>query len=183
VPPSNVPFLFRVPSSPSVALGEDGLPRVLVFPECHALLGTRGRPSSPSAFLPRVQHSGKIGFPECPIFGTRGRLWHSGNFGSPVVPAPSAGSTTAEARSLPPVAPSSGREDMHRGVSVVTNGGSELNSSSTSSWPTSRDHLATPTPSPFSSPTRRQDGAVGEPVPYVAEARGPAFCSHFCKPN
>jgi hypothetical protein len=41
--------------------------------------------SSPSAFLPRVQHSGKIVFPECPIFGTRGSTWHSGNFASPVV--------------------------------------------------------------------------------------------------
>jgi hypothetical protein len=56
-----------------------------VFPECHALLGTRGRPSSPSAVLPRVQHSGKIGFPECPIFGTRGSVWHSGKFASLVV--------------------------------------------------------------------------------------------------
>jgi hypothetical protein len=32
-----------------------------------------------------VQHSGKIVFPECPIFGTRGSTWHSGNFASPVV--------------------------------------------------------------------------------------------------
>jgi hypothetical protein len=79
-------FFFVCPSSPSVALGEDGLPRVSLFPECHALLGTRGRPSSPSAILPRVQHSGKIVFPECPIFGTRGSAWHSGKIASPVVP-------------------------------------------------------------------------------------------------
>jgi hypothetical protein len=78
-------FFFVCPSSPSVALGEDGLPRVPFFPECFALSGTRGRPSSPSAILPRVQHSGKIVFPECPIFGTRGRTWHSGNIASPVV--------------------------------------------------------------------------------------------------
>jgi serine/threonine protein kinase len=32
-----------------------------------------------------VQHSGKIVFPECPIFGTRGSTWHSGNIASPVV--------------------------------------------------------------------------------------------------
>jgi hypothetical protein len=55
---------------------------VPVFPECHALLGTRGRPS---AILPREQHSGKSGFPECPIFGTRGSAWHSGKIASPVV--------------------------------------------------------------------------------------------------
>jgi hypothetical protein len=91
VPPSNAPFLFRVPSSLRVALGEDGLPWVLVFPECHAVLGTRGRPSSPRAILPRVQHSGKIAFPECPIFGSRGSSRHSGNYSSPVVaPASSA---------------------------------------------------------------------------------------------
>jgi hypothetical protein len=41
--------------------------------------------SSPSAILPRVQHSGKIFFPECPIFGTQGSTWHSGNIASPVV--------------------------------------------------------------------------------------------------
>jgi hypothetical protein len=83
--PSNTTFLFRVP----------------VFPECCA----RGRRSSPSAFLPRVscsfRHSekttfpecnsspsatlGKSGFPECPIFGTRGSDWHSGKIASPVV--------------------------------------------------------------------------------------------------
>jgi hypothetical protein len=78
-------FFFVCLSSPSVALGEDGLPRVPFFPECHALLGTRGRPPSPSAILPRVQHSGKSGFPECPIFGTRGSVWHSGKIASPVV--------------------------------------------------------------------------------------------------
>jgi hypothetical protein len=33
--------------------------------------------SSPSAILPRVQDSGKIVFPQCPIFGTRGSMWHS----------------------------------------------------------------------------------------------------------
>jgi hypothetical protein len=32
-----------------------------------------------------VQHSGKIVFPECPIFGTQGSTWHSGNIASPVV--------------------------------------------------------------------------------------------------
>jgi hypothetical protein len=50
------------PSAKKNALGEGGLPRVPPFPECHGLSGTRGRPSSPSAFLPRVPdiwHSGK----------------------------------------------------------------------------------------------------------------------------
>jgi hypothetical protein len=50
------------PSSPSVALGEDGFPRVPPFPECHGFCNTRESPSSPSAFLPRVPdfwHSGK----------------------------------------------------------------------------------------------------------------------------
>jgi hypothetical protein len=35
--------------------------------------------------LPRVLHSGKIAFPECPIFGSRGSSRHSGNYSSPVV--------------------------------------------------------------------------------------------------
>jgi hypothetical protein len=64
---------------------------VPLFPECHGLLGTRGTLSSPSAFLPRVQHSGKSFFPECPIFGTRGSPEHSGNFHSPVVMGPRRG--------------------------------------------------------------------------------------------
>jgi hypothetical protein len=72
-------------SSPSVALGEDDFPRVSPFPECHGFCDTRESLSSPSVFLPRVQHSGKIGFPECPIFGTRGRVRYLGNLGSPVV--------------------------------------------------------------------------------------------------
>ena len=59
-------------SSPSVTLGEEGLPRVPLFPECQIQYGTRGSLSSPSAILPRVQHSGKNGFPKCPIFDTRG---------------------------------------------------------------------------------------------------------------
>jgi hypothetical protein len=59
--------------------------------------------SSPSAFLPRVQHSGKIVFPECPIFGTRGSTWHSGNFASPVVrDDPAAARTTALAVQVHP---------------------------------------------------------------------------------
>jgi hypothetical protein len=52
------------PTSPSVAP---------VFPECHALLGTRGRSSSPSATL------GEDWLPRVPDF------WHSGKFTSPVV--------------------------------------------------------------------------------------------------
>jgi hypothetical protein len=50
------------PSSPSVALGEDGFPRVPPFAECHGFCNTWESPSSPSAFLPRVPdfwHSGK----------------------------------------------------------------------------------------------------------------------------
>jgi hypothetical protein len=66
------------------------LPRVLysgkkALPECHPSLSVMGFAAVGKASLPRVQHSGKIGFPECPIFGTRGRVWHSGNFSSPVV--------------------------------------------------------------------------------------------------
>jgi hypothetical protein len=83
--PSSSLFFSVCAPSPSVALGEDGLPLVCFFPECRGLLSTRRSIPSPSAILPWVQHSGKIGFPECPIFGTRGSLWHSGNFGSPVV--------------------------------------------------------------------------------------------------
>ena len=78
-------FFAECRSSPSVALGEEGLCRVLVFTECRDLCGTRESLSSPSVILPRVQHSGKIIFPECPIFGTRGSRRHSGNFASPVV--------------------------------------------------------------------------------------------------
>jgi hypothetical protein len=78
-------FFYVCISSPSVALGEDGLPRVASFPKCLSLFGTRESLSSPSAILPRVQLSGKSGFPECPIFGTRGSIWHSGNFTCPIV--------------------------------------------------------------------------------------------------
>ena len=78
-------FFAECRSSPSVALGEECLCRVLLFTECQVLCGTRESLSSPSAILPRVQHSGKILFPECPIFGTRGSQRHSGNFVSPVV--------------------------------------------------------------------------------------------------
>jgi hypothetical protein len=42
-------FFFECPSSPSVALGEDGLPRVPTFPESPALSDTRGSLPSPSA--------------------------------------------------------------------------------------------------------------------------------------
>ena len=80
-------FFAECRSSPSVALGEEGLCRVLLFTECQDLFGTRESLSSPSAILPRVQHSGKTLFPECPIFGTRGSQRHSGNFVSPVVVA------------------------------------------------------------------------------------------------
>ena len=78
-------FFAECRSSPSVALGEDGLCLVLLFTECQDLCGTRKNLSSPSAIIPRVQHSGKILFPECPIFCTRGSQRHSGNFASPVV--------------------------------------------------------------------------------------------------
>jgi hypothetical protein len=59
--PSNAPF-FEFLSSPSVALGEDGLPRVPCFSECHAPIGTQESLPSPSAILPQVPdfwHSGK----------------------------------------------------------------------------------------------------------------------------
>jgi hypothetical protein len=46
--------------------------------------------------LPRVQHSGKNFFPECPIFGTRGSPEHSGNFHSPVVVGPHARNGTCK---------------------------------------------------------------------------------------
>jgi hypothetical protein len=52
-------FFFVCPSSPSVALGEDGLPRVPFFPECN---------SSPSATL------GEDCLPRVPDF------WHSGKY-------------------------------------------------------------------------------------------------------
>ena len=78
-------FFAECRSFPSVVLGEEGLCRVLIFTECQDLDGTRESLSSPSAILPRVQHSAKILFPECPIFGTRGSQRHSGNFASPVV--------------------------------------------------------------------------------------------------
>ena len=81
-------FFAECRSSPSVALGEDGLCRVLLFTECQDLCGTRESFSSPSAILPRVQHSGKILFSECPICGTRESQRHSGNFASPVVKGP-----------------------------------------------------------------------------------------------
>jgi hypothetical protein len=65
--PSNVTFLFRVQVFPECCARGRWLPRVLVFPEWHALLGTWGRPSSPSATLgedwllqvPNCWHSGK----------------------------------------------------------------------------------------------------------------------------
>jgi len=74
-------FFAECRSSPSVALGKRA------FAECRSLpsASTWQSLSSPSAILPRVQHSGKIGFVKCPIFGTRGSLRHSGNFASPVV--------------------------------------------------------------------------------------------------
>jgi hypothetical protein len=87
-------FLVIAPTStasPSVALGEEGLPRVYLFPECHGPYGTRGNLSSPSVFLPRVQHSGKRLLPQCPIFGTRESNGHSGNVHSPVVTGTSSG--------------------------------------------------------------------------------------------
>ena len=80
-------FFAKCRSSPSVALGEEGLCRVLLFTECQDICGTRESLSSPSAILPRVQHSRKILFPECSIFGTQGSQRHSGNFVSPVVSA------------------------------------------------------------------------------------------------
>ena len=56
-------FFAECRSSPSVALGEEGLCRVLLFTECQDLCGTRESLSFPSTILPRVQHSGKILFP------------------------------------------------------------------------------------------------------------------------
>jgi hypothetical protein len=146
VPPSNVPFLFRVPSSPSVALGEDGLPRVPVFPECHA----RGRPSSPSAILPRVQHSGKIGFSECPIFGSRGSSRHSGNYSSPVV----CGLPPAVLPFLPRPSASS-LQSLHHGT-----------------------FLSPPPPSSFPSPTMSRYGG-GEPWPRQCTGAGCYHCCHL----
>ena len=55
-------FFAECRSSPSVALGEEGLSRVLLFTECQDLCGTREILSSPSAILPRVPdfwHSAK----------------------------------------------------------------------------------------------------------------------------
>ena len=45
-------FFAECRSSPSVALGEEGLSRVLLFTECQDLCGTRESLSSPSAILP-----------------------------------------------------------------------------------------------------------------------------------
>jgi hypothetical protein len=45
---------------------------VSFFPKCHTIFDTHESLPSPSAFLPRVQHSGKIIFPRLPDF------WHSG---------------------------------------------------------------------------------------------------------
>jgi len=56
-------FFAECRSSPSVALGEEGLSRVLLFTECKDLCGTRESLSSPSAILSRVPnfwHSGKL---------------------------------------------------------------------------------------------------------------------------
>jgi hypothetical protein len=66
-------FFFECLSSPSVALGEDGLPRVPCFPECHALFNARERLPSPSATL------GEDWLPRVPD------IWYSGNLASPVV--------------------------------------------------------------------------------------------------
>ena len=60
-------FFAECRSSPSVALGEEGLCRVLIFTECQDLGGTRESLSSPSATLgedslsrvPDFWHSGK----------------------------------------------------------------------------------------------------------------------------
>ena len=60
-------FFAECRSSPSVALGEEGLCRVLLFTECQDLCGTRKNLSSPSATLgedslsrvPDFWHSGK----------------------------------------------------------------------------------------------------------------------------
>jgi hypothetical protein len=57
-------------SSPSVALGEEGLPQV------SWTLRHMGSLSSPSGFLPRVQHSGRVSFPSA-IY-----MWHSGKLES-----------------------------------------------------------------------------------------------------
>ena len=80
-------FFAECRSSPSVALGEEGLCRVLLFTECQDLCGTRESLSFPRAILSRVEHSGKILFPKWPIFGTRESQRHSGNLASPVVRA------------------------------------------------------------------------------------------------
>ena len=56
-------FLPRERLFPGVALGEDEFFWVLFFPECQVGYGSRGSLSSPSAILPREQHSGKTGFP------------------------------------------------------------------------------------------------------------------------
>ena len=78
-------FFVECRSSPSVALGKEGLYRVLLCTECQDLFGTRKSLSSLSVIIPRVQHSGKILFPECPIFNTRRSQRHSENFTSPIV--------------------------------------------------------------------------------------------------
>jgi hypothetical protein len=54
-------FFPECHSSPSVALGEERLPRVPTFPECQAPHGTRESLSFPSAFLPRVHSSLALG--------------------------------------------------------------------------------------------------------------------------
>ena len=59
-------FFVECRSSPSVALGEEGLCRVLRFTECQDLFGTRKSLSSPSATL------GKDSLSRVPGF------WHSG---------------------------------------------------------------------------------------------------------
>ena len=59
-------FFAECRSSPSVALGEEGLYRVLLFTECQDLCGTRESLSSPSATLGEDSLSRVLDF------------WHSG---------------------------------------------------------------------------------------------------------
>jgi hypothetical protein len=82
-------FLQTVPSKGAVKCEfpfvSATLPQVLhsgkmTSPECHPSPSAMGFAALEKASLPRV-----LFFPECPIFGTRGRLRHSGNLGSPVV--------------------------------------------------------------------------------------------------
>jgi hypothetical protein len=65
-PPSKANFLLRVPVFPECCTR--GLPRVPLFLECRALIGTRESLSSPSATL------GEEWLPRVPDF------WHSGKY-------------------------------------------------------------------------------------------------------